>query len=130
MTNRLPAALALGLLALLPACVVAAVAAGAAAVYGVVQYQRNEASMDFRAEVPAVFDAALRTMQEQGWVVNLEQKPTPTDGKIEAGDATVWVERQPSGFTRVRVRIGTFDTEDHRRRAGLLLEGTKKRLGE
>jgi hypothetical protein len=121
---------ALALLLLLPSCIVAAVAAGAAAVYGVVKYHQNEASMDFRAGVPAVFDAALRTMQEQGYVVNLEQKPSTIDGTIESGETKVRVERQEGGFTRVRVRIGTFDTDDHRRRAGLLLEGIRKRLGE
>ena len=32
-------------------------------------------------------------------------------------------------FTRVEARVGTFETEDHKRQAGLILEGVSKRLG-
>jgi hypothetical protein len=121
----------LPLLAALGSCAAVAVAAVAGvAAYGVVSYSKNEASMDYHGNLDVVFAATLAAMHEQGFAVNREQKPGATEGRIESGDATVWVERHEGSFTRVRVRIGTFDTDDHRRRSRLLLERIRKELEE
>ena len=50
-------------------------------------------------------------------------------GFLDTGDARVVVEQRAGGVTRVRVRIGNFGTDDHRRKAKLLLDGIRGRLG-
>jgi hypothetical protein len=47
---------------------------------------------------------------------------------VEARDAVVDVLAQPGGRTRVKVRIGTFRTDETRRRAALILERVVDRL--
>jgi hypothetical protein len=34
-----------------------------------------------------------------------------------------------TGVTRVSIRVGTFDTDEHRRRANLIMAGIAGRLG-
>src|ERR1041384_5525502 len=119
-------AIASALCCLLPGCVVAAAAAGAA-VYGALSYHENEAWMDFHTDLPKVWTAMLDSLQENGYPPDRRKQPGVNEGEITAGEATVKVERNP-GFTRVKVRVGTFDSEENRRHAGLILEGMKKRL--
>lgn len=119
---------ALLLLALSSCVAVAAAAAAGAAVYGVVKYERNEAYEDYRAGLDTTWQAAVETLAEQGYPVSGDPQHGPTEGKIEAGDARVAVERHAGDFTRVRVRIGTFETEDHKRKARLLLEGIRSKV--
>ena len=121
-------AIAGALCCLLPAgCFVAAAAAGAA-VYGALSYHENEAWMDFHTDLPKVWTAMLDSLQENGYPPDRTRKPGPNEGEIQAGEANVKVERNPGDFTRVKVRVGTFDNEENRRHAGLILEGMKKRL--
>lgn len=124
-----PPAAVLAAVLLLPmsSCIVAAVAAGAAA-YGAISYHENEAWMDFHTELQPVWQAALESLQEHGYAPLPGQQPGPTGGEIRAGDAYAKVERHPGGFTRVRARVGNFDTADNRRLAGLILEGIKRRV--
>jgi hypothetical protein len=112
---------------LLGGCIVAAAAAGAA-VYGAISYDENEAWMDFHADLPKVWTAMQDSLQENGYAPDRTRKPAVNEGALQAGEATVKMERNPGGFTRVRVRVGTFDSEENRRHAGLILEGMKKRL--
>jgi Protein of unknown function (DUF3568) len=116
------------LLPLLGSCIVAAAAVGAAAVFGAVSYHENEAAMDFHSPVGPVWQATLEVLQAQGYAVDMAQKAGPTEGHVTAGDANVRVTREPGDFTRLHVRIGTFDTEDNRRRARLILEDVKKKV--
>lgn len=127
---RVPAVLALcGALAATGGCLAAAVAAGAAATYGAIQYTNNEAYLDFRAPFDETWDASVDAMRENGYLVSSSlSAPSGTEGRIEQGDAKVIVEKMPNGFTRVRVRIGTFDTDDNRRRAGLILESIDRQI--
>ncbi|MGH7162374.1 MAG: DUF3568 family protein [Planctomycetota bacterium] len=129
-TKLLRLAVAAATAALLPGCIVAAVAVGAAATYGVIKYSENEASQDFKANVEKTWAATIAAMREQGYPVSEGAKCGPTGGKVEVSDATVHVEKHAEDFTRVRVRIGTFETDEHKRRARLLLEDIAKRLGE
>ena len=127
--HRSGRAIAGALCCLLPAgCIVAAAAAGAA-VYGAISYDENEAWMDFHAELPKVWQAMLDSLQAQGYAPDRKKVPGINEGEITAAEATVKMVRNPGGFTRVRVRVGTFDSEENRRHAGLILEGMKKRLG-
>jgi hypothetical protein len=109
-------------------CFLVAAAAVGVAAFGVISYDRNEATTDFHAALPAVWNATLHAMKELGYAVDLGQQPGASEGTISTGDATVKVERHPQDFTRVRVRIGTFDTDDNRRRAQLILEAVQKKV--
>lgn len=109
-------------------CVVAAVAAGAAAAIGAVKYDENEAWRDFREDLPTTWKATIESLRANGFPVADGLTHGPLDGKIEAGDATAVVEVHPGELTRVRIRVGTFKTDDNRRRAALVLESIAKRL--
>ncbi len=121
--------LALALVLPLSGCVVAAVAAGAAAVYGVVKYNQNGAQEDFSAGLGETWDATVATMRELGYPVEGNPQHGATSGEFRVGEVFVRVARYPGNFTRVEARVGTFETEDHKRQAGLILEGVSKRLG-
>lgn len=116
------------LLAPLGSCLVVAAAAVGAAAFGAISYHENEAQMDVEQDVPTVFAAAKAALRELAFPVDDAEQPGATGGTLKAGEARVLVERHPGGRTRVRVSVGTFRTDDNLRRAGLVLEATKKRL--
>ncbi len=126
-TGRPPLLLLLLSLPVLPGCVLAVVAAGAAA-YGAVSYSDNEAWMDFHADSERVWDAALQSLKENGYAPDPKAKLLPGDTELRAGDCVLKLERHPTGFVRIKVRVGTFDTEDNRRKSGLILENMRQRL--
>jgi len=103
-------------------CVVAAAAAVGAAAAGVLYYDNHEARMDFKDTLPATFEACVRALRVQGYEVRGNPQPGAIDGLIEAPPARVVVESHPGGYVRVRVRVGTFGTEDNERRAKLLVQ--------
>lgn len=124
--------LCLGLLApCLTSCIVVAAGAVAAAAYGAISYHENEAVMNAKQDLRTTFLASREAMNELNFPVDATQKE-PGDGSTEVtltgGDAKVVLERHPGEVTRIRARVGTFDTEDNRRRAGLLLEKIRERL--
>jgi hypothetical protein len=111
--------LVVALVPLLSGCV--AVAAAAVVGVGVVQYSRNEVLQDYPADLEDTHAAALEALRR------LEHEPekdtlSPTESSIESGDLLLAAERHPDGVTRVRVRIGTFHSRDHERRAELVLQ--------
>jgi hypothetical protein len=128
--RSLPLLFVLAISTPLAGCVVAAVAAGAAATYGVVKYTQNEAQQDFRASLDDTWHATIAALRSAGYSVADSAAHSATEGKIEVDDAVVHVERLPGDFTRVSVRIGTFETDESKRKAGLILEDLSKRLGE
>ena len=111
-------------------CVAVAVAAAAGAV-GLIQYDRNRAHRDFEVDFETAWQAAVATATELGYEGQVVKLHTPTEGEFEGGeDLWVRVEEHPEGFICVAVRIGRFDTDDHRRRSGLFLNEVARRLGE
>jgi len=114
------------LVAPLGGCV--AVAVGAASVYGAIQYDGNQMSQEYRANLDKTWRATLAELEEMGYTAEQGTKPGPTEGKIEISDVVVRVEKLADERTQVRVRFGTFDTEDHRRKARLLLQGIASRI--
>lgn len=121
--------LVVGLLAAtwaLPGCV--AVVAGAAAA-GTIQYVRNEASRDYAATVEATWAAALQVLQERGLPVDPAAPVGPSGGTLDVGDVHLEVFARGTDRTRVRVRVGTFDTNTNREEARLILDGVAERLG-
>lgn len=121
------------LLALAGGC--AAVAAGAAAgaaTYGAIKYTENEVFADFKVSLDRAWLATVDSLRDEGLQVPADATHSATDGEIELKDAdpTVWarVEAHPQGFTRVRLRVGTFETEENKRRSELLLRRIERRL--
>lgn len=119
----------IALLPLLSSCVVAAIGVAVAGATGAVLYAQNEAVMKYPSGLDATWDATMATMKEFGYDVDASRRPNPTEGRIDADDTVVRVERIPGDLTQVRVRVGTFRTDDNKRKAKLMLEGIKKRLG-
>jgi len=109
-------------------CVVAAVAVGAAAAFGAVKYTENEAYRDFHASLDVTWNATLAALRDEGYPVSETAPHGPSEGRIEISDAKVSVVREPGDATRVLVRIGAFSTDEHRRRAALILDGVAKRV--
>lgn len=115
-----PAAfLLLALAPLLQGCV--AVAAATVVGAGVVQYHRNEAAQDFPIDLQRAWQATLEGLRALEIIPGTSEL-SRTEGVITAGRVTIRVERHPQGFTRVRVRVGTFHSADHQRRAQVLLQ--------
>lgn len=125
------AVLALTAAALVPGgCVVGALAVGAAAAYGAVKYTDNEAYREFDLPMPKTWNATLAAMRDNGYDVPDFRPQGLTEGRIDNGDAKVVVYALPRDASRVTVRIGTFSTEDNRRRAALILDSVVKHLGD
>jgi len=116
------------LLLLLPlgGCVAAAVAGATA--FGVIKYKNNEALRDYGAPLAETWDATLRALDDIGHPVDLEREPGKVRGDYD--DVEVVVETLDDGYTRVRVRYGTFETDSNKRRARTLLNRIAERLGE
>lgn len=99
---------------------VAAAAAGLIGA-GVVQYHRNEVEQDFPSGLNDTWVGSFEGLARLG-IVPLESELGPTEGRIVHDDLVIVVERHPEGFTRVRVRAGAFRTNDHLRRAQIVLQ--------
>jgi len=115
------------LAAVLPGCV--AVAAAGVAGFGLVQYQRNEAELDVVMDLNTVWQGSLEGLRRLG-IETPTQSLGPTERTLEHDDIEVRVERHPEGFTRVRVRVGSFYTQDRERRAQLILQEIERVLDE
>jgi len=113
----------------LPSCVVAAVAG---ATYGIVKYRKNEAERDFKAPIDQVWKASIEALEGRGYGLPgaLERELAERQDVAVIDGSGYWmrVEAQPGGWTRMELRIGTFQSEEHRRKAGLLLESIDSRL--
>jgi len=119
----LPASLLL--VPLLSGC--AAVAAAGIVGIGALQYERNELERDFPAGLEQTWEGALDGLRALGIYPTLSELEA-TEGLIECRDLRVRVERHPEGFTRVRVRVGTFHSADHRRRAELVVQEIERAM--
>ena len=113
------------LLPLLQGCV--AVAAATVVGAGVFQYKRNGASQDFPTDLQRTWQATLEGLHELE-IVPESSELSRTEGVIKAQSIGIRVERHPEGFTRVRVRVGTFHSSDHERRAEILLQEIAKAI--
>lgn len=98
-----------------------AVAAASVVGIGIVQYHRNELEQDFGTDLQDTFQAVLEGLRRLGIEPGVHELG-PSEGRIEHDDMVVVVERHLEGFTRVRVRVGTFHSRDHERRAGIVLQ--------
>lgn len=128
--RSLQLALILGLAAVLPGCLAMAAAAGAAAAYGYVQYDENQAYRDYRADVDVTFAAAAAVLRQDGRRVPESATFKSTRGEVLVDDIELHVTANSSISSRVTVRVGTFSNTAHRERAGAILDAIAVRLGE
>jgi hypothetical protein len=99
------------------------------AIVTVRSYEANEVRREFQASFPDAWDATIDALTRIGLVVVADETwYSATEGRIDAGRATVAIERLPGGVVRVRVRVGTISTAAHRRVAALILESVAKRV--
>lgn len=105
----------------------AAVAAAGLVGMGALQYERNELERDFPTGLQETWEGALDGLRALGIYPTLSELDA-TEGLIEFRDLRVRVERHPEGFTRVKVRVGTFHTADHRRRAELVVQEIERAM--
>ena len=126
--------IALALLAAVPSsgCTAVAVVAAVGTV-GYIQYEKNEVYKDFDADLNVVWTASVDALEALGYEVppevdRLWDEPA-TEGVIGGKHYKLHVERLIGQRTRVRVRVGTFDTSDNRRKADLVIEEITDRLG-
>lgn len=105
----------------------AAVVGGAA--YGAYKLVNNDQERDFQADLEPTWRAAIASLQENGHAISTTAGHGATSGELEIGDVKVWVAAHATGVTRVSIRVGTFDTDEHRRRANLIMAGIASRLG-
>jgi hypothetical protein len=110
----------------LPGC--AAVAVGAAAGYGTAQVVRNADVRDHAGSLPVVWAATLASVREAGYPVALDTPAGPTAASVSVNELTASAWTVAEGTTRVRVRIGTFTTEEHRRTTARIHDGVTARL--
>jgi hypothetical protein len=115
--SALPAVLCLA-----PLCsgCVAAAAAGLVGA-GIVQYHRNEVAQDFPNDLHEAWQGSFEGLARLG-IQPTESELGPSEGRIVYEDLIILVERHPEGFTRLRVRAGAFRTDDHMRRARIVLQ--------
>lgn len=106
-----------------------AVALAGGAAYGAIKYANNGLERDFAADLEPTWQAAIASLQENGHPLSGTASHGATSGVLQIADVTVRVATHPQGKTRVSIRIGTFDTDEHRRRANLIMEGIARRLG-
>jgi len=101
---------------------IAVAGAGVVGVVGYVFYEKNEAQQDFEASFDKTWKATLEALKSLNYSVPQEPVHSADSGDIKLDDLSIHVARHPGNTTRVKVRVGTFDCEEHRRRAGLILE--------
>lgn len=112
---------ALVLVPLASGCVAVAAAGVVGVGVGVIQYNRNEVEQDFPNDLYEAWQGAFEGLARIG-IEPVESELGPSEGRIEHEDLVVIVERHPEGFTRIRVRAGAFRTDDHVRRAQVVLQ--------
>jgi len=116
------------LVPLVSGCLAVAGLTVGAGVVGYVYYDKNEASETFDASFDKTWKASLSALRDLKYTVPKDAPHEADSGLLTIGDMRLHVARHPGNTTRVSVRIGTFDTAEHRRRAGLILEKIEKEL--
>jgi hypothetical protein len=113
----------------LSSCIVVGLAAAGGAV-GVIQWDKNKATREFEAEFQTVWDSTIAAYQNLGYGEPEVNLLTKTEGEAEASDVWSRVELDPDGKTSLVVRVGTFDSADHRRRSELFMSEVARLVAE
>lgn len=109
---------------------VAVVAAGAA--YGFVKYDKNEASQEFETSIESAWSASIKALETSGYTVDptvaRDLASEADSAKVEGDGYWLRVEKHIESRVRVRVRIGTFESKENKRKSALLLEAIQEGL--
>ena len=111
---------------------VGAVAGGAAA--GTVSYFGNELRVVHEASVDRAWNAATAAVNELQFPVNQQKSHKDGTGGLlvaknaKSQDVIIEIVRQSDRLTEVRVRVGTFDTEQNRAAAQLVYDRMRTKL--
>ncbi len=119
---------ALLILPLASGCVAVAGLTVGAGVVGYVFYDKNEARQDFDSGFEKTWKATLTALRGLEYALPKDPTHASDSGELVLDKLHVHVASHPGNKTRVSVRVGTFDTEEHRRRAGLILERIESEL--
>jgi len=96
------------------------------------QYRKNENSRVFQHDVENTWVATLQAMTQLGYGDSVSEELDRMDGQAEFKDASdtilLRVESLAEGGTRLTVRVGKFDSKNHRRKALVILEETSELL--
>lgn len=121
----------IGILCLVPlvsGCLAVAGLTVGAGVVGYIYYEKNEAWRDFPVAFDRTWKATHVALRELKYDVPKDPHPAPDSGYVTIDDVKIKVERRPDDWTRVSVRVGTFHTDNHRKRAGQILDLIDKKL--
>lgn len=121
-------ALGLGAATTLSGCVAAAVGVGAAATYGAVKHFGNDQHRDFPADLDTTWTAVVDMLRRVGHEVPDGLTAEKAKGYLEFEDFNVQVDPQSNTWTRVTLKVGTFDSSIGRRRAKAMLDSVDERL--
>lgn len=116
------------LVPIVSSCLAVAALSVGAGVVGYVYYDKNEAWRDFGAPFDQTWKATKAALKDLKYELPKDAKPTDEPGYLMIDDVRIHVEERAEGRTRVSIRVGTFHTEDHRRRAGEILDRIGARL--
>ena len=112
----------------LSGCLAIVAATAVAGTVGYVMYDQNEAYQDFKADLDDTWEATVNALAELGHACPRTKWRNVTEGEIEDEDLWVRVALHAGRYCRVHVRVGTFDTADHRRQATLILNQVEYEL--
>jgi hypothetical protein len=110
-------------------CFAGVVAAGAAGGLAAAKIAGNQVTRDYPVPLRTAYEATLSALPALGYPAPKASTLGPSEARVEAGDAAVAMATFPGGTTRVAVRVGTFESADHERRAALIHERLAARLG-
>ena len=126
--RRLLSLAILSIVPLVSGCLAVAGLTVGAGVVGYVYYDKNEARQEYTASFEKTWKATLASLRSLEYQVGKDAPHELDTGTVVVGDVKIQVAKIPGGKTRVSVRVGTFHTEEHRRRAGLILEKIEAEL--
>ena len=100
--------------------------------YGVESIDNNGATRDYEATLQETWDACLAELKKREIEIPADAKLEEGGGRIKKGDGHLKVFPHPKykQYTRVYVRIGTFDTDEKWRKTKDFLDSLSKVLDD
>ena len=122
--------LSLAALAPLAGCAAAAgLAAGAAIAFGAIKYRDNRAEMHFEQPIQQVYPAVVDGLVAAGYRDAADHaRMDGNEAEVDVGNVEVDVSARSPEVTRVRVRVGTFETDESKAVAERILTEIRSRV--
>ncbi len=106
----------------------AIVIAAVAGVGGYFAYSENEHSRDYLVDFDEAWDAASRSLDALDYPAERTLTSAANDSTVEVDELWLKMERHPKGVVRIRIRVGTFVSSGHKRRAVVLFDMIEQEL--